>query len=132
MALKIIVLEDDAVIAEAIAQALQDLGHEVCGLATSVWDMAALLAMHEPDLVTIDLNIGERHDGIGVATALQAGGPLAVVFITGAAEDRDLEQIKAVPGSSVVLKPFTTPDLRMGLALAWTRAREAIEDGQAP
>jgi len=124
MRLKTIVLEDDDLIAQDLAQTLRDLGHEVCGIAHQVAELAPLMRRHMPDLVTIDVNLGERRDGIGVATVLEAAGPLPIVFVTGAADEQEQEEMRCIEGAALVLKPFTPETLKAAIDLAVARARE--------
>ena len=124
MTLKTIVLEDEPLVAETIAQMLRDLGHEVCGVAHSAGDLPALLAAHEPELITIDVNLGERHDGVGVATLLESAGCLPIVFITGGVDDEQRADIQAVEGAVLLLKPFTSEQLAEAVEAAQDRARE--------
>jgi DNA-binding response OmpR family regulator len=123
-ALKTIVVEDDSLIAETLALALRELGHQVCGIAHDVLEMASLLHEHQPDLITLDLNLGKLHEGVGVATALQAAGPIPIVFVTGAVTEDQRKEIRALDAAALVLKPFTTEQLRMGIALAMRRSQD--------
>ena len=127
MMLKTIVLEDEDLIAQDLAQTLRELGHEVCGIAHQVAELASLMQQHTPDLVTIDVNLGERHDGIGVATVLEAAGPLPIVFVTGAADEQEQEEMRCIEGAALVLKPFTRETLKAAIELAVARAQEAKE-----
>ena len=125
--LDIIVVDDDRLVADTVADMLTALGHHVAGIAHQVSDLGSLLAGVKPDLITLDLNLGRGRDGLGVATVLEAGDPLAIVFVTGAADEAILEEIKALPTASLVLKPFTPEALSQGIALALDRVRQAKE-----
>jgi AmiR/NasT family two-component response regulator len=127
MMLKTIVLEDEDLIAQDLAQTLRDLGHEVCGIAHRVVELAPLMQQHAPDLVTIDVNLGDRRDGIGVATVLEAAGPLPIVFVTGAADEQEQEEMRTIEGAALVFKPFTRETLKAAIDLALARTREAKE-----
>ena len=132
MTLKTIVLEDEPFVAEAIAQMLRDLGHQVCGVAHHARDLPPLLVEHEPDLVTIDVNLGERHDGIGVATVLEAGGSLPVIFITGAADEQEKEEILAIESAVLLMKPFTQDELAAAIQQALDRAETDLSPDIGP
>ena len=124
MTLKTIVLEDEPLVAETIAQMLRDLGHDVCGVAHSAGDLPALLSTYDPELITIDVNLGDRHDGVGVATLLESAGCLPIVFITGQVDDEERGDILAVEGSTLLLKPFTLDQLAAAIQDAVERAKE--------
>ncbi|HUO23036.1 MAG TPA: response regulator [Caulobacteraceae bacterium] len=123
--LKVIVVEDQTAVARTLVDTLAALGHQVCGVASDVLEMAGLLQRFSADLLTIDLNLGKLHEGVGVATALQAAGPIPIVFVTGAASDEQKADIRALEAAALVIKPFTADQLRIGIALAFERARKA-------
>lgn len=126
MTLKAIVVEDKSGVADRLSDALAAAGHRVCGVAETASDLAALLGDHQPDIVFIDLDLGERQDGIGVATLLEAGGPLAVVFIVDQAdESAQVEESRTVECSARLVRPFTASDLDQAIERAVARAREA-------
>jgi DNA-binding response OmpR family regulator len=126
-ALKAIVVEDDHLIAEGLAQTLQDLGHHVCGIAHDVAELSALLGEHDPDLVTMDVNLGQGREGLGVATVLEATGPLAIVFVTGTISEEQQEDIRTTECAALVLKPFTPAQLAVAIEIALERTREDLE-----
>jgi DNA-binding response OmpR family regulator len=122
--LKAIVVEDDVLIAEGVAQTLRDLGHDVCGVAHDVAQLSALLGQHEPDLVTMDLNLGQGREGLGVATVLEATGPVAIVFVTGTVSQEQQDDIRTTECAALVLKPFTSAQLAAAIDFALERTRE--------
>lgn len=124
MTLKTIVLEDEPLVAETIADMLRGLGHHVCGVAHDGRDLPRLLSEHEPELVTIDVQLGGGRDGIGVATLLESGGCLPIVFITGAVDEQEQEEILAIEGATLLYKPFTADQLAEAIAAALQRAQE--------
>ncbi len=125
MALKAIVVEDKSGIADRLSDALAAAGHRVCGVAETAADLASLLGDHQPDIVFIDLDLGERQDGIGVATLLEAGGPLAVVFIVAADESTQVEESRTVECSARLVSPFSASDLDQAIERAIARAKDA-------
>jgi AmiR/NasT family two-component response regulator len=126
MALKAIVVEDKAGVADRLSDTLRRLGHQVCGVAQTAADLASLLREHEPDIVFIDLDLGERQDGIGVATLLEAGGPLPVVFVVEPSEkSAEVEESQTIECSARLVKPFTTEDLEQAIERSIRRARDA-------
>lgn len=126
MALKAIVVEDKAGLADRLSDTLKRGGHVVCGVAETAADLAALLSSHEPDIVFIDLDLGERQDGIGVATLLEAGGPLPVVFVVDPADElAEVEESRTIECSARLDRPFTAEDLEQAIERALRRAKEA-------
>lgn len=128
MALKAIVVEDKAGVAEHLCGMLRDLGHDVRGSARTAADLAALMTDYHPDLVVIDLDLGERQDGIGVATLLEAGGPLPVVFVVNPDEEKaEVEESRSIECSATLQTPFTPKTLQHAIERAIGRAKEAAD-----
>ena len=125
--LKAFVVESSPPDARGLAAMLRELGHEVCGIAQDVSQLAGLLARMTPDLIALDLDLEEGNEGLGLATVLQATGPLAIVFVAEAADLPDRQGIRAVEGTALLTRPFDVPELRTAVALAFERARAARE-----
>jgi DNA-binding response OmpR family regulator len=132
MALKTIVIEDERPVADSLERMLKGLGHTVCGVARRTADLAPLLARYEPDLVTIDVDLGERRDGIGVATALEAGGALPIVFIVGVVDEAEHDELCAIEGAVILIKPFTGEQLAASIAEALDRMRRDLNPELGP
>lgn len=134
--LKTFVVERSRPAAAGLAQMLRAIGHDVRGEADDVSGLAALFAREAPDLVALDLDLEEGNEGLGLATVLQATGPLAIVFVTESADAPDREAIRSIEGAALLLKPFGAPELRTAIALAFERARAARygrpDDGLTP
>jgi CheY-like chemotaxis protein len=125
-ALKTIVVEDKGPVAELLSDRLRGLGHEVCGVAPTALELAGLLEDHRPDVVLIDLELGERQDGIGIATLLEAGGPLPVVFVVDPdAERAEVEESRTVQCSARLARPFTDEDLAQAVDRAVSKVQTA-------
>lgn len=122
---KVVVVEDDPVIADSLAHYLDELGYTLCGQTASPKEAMALLHKHEPDVVTLDVDLGGASEGVAVATVLRTTAMYPIVFVTGAPAARHPELI-GFEASAVVAKPFTKQDLEKGIERAIKRA-----DGEA-
>lgn len=103
-----LVVEDEAVVAEANAMYLQRLGLSVAGVARSGREALRLLAGHpEIDLVVLDMNLPDGH-GLDLLRRIRAAGHRADVIAVTAA--RDVEVVRQAVAQGVVgyvIKPFT-------------------------
>ena len=84
MATRVLVVEDEFIIAEDISETLRSLGYLVTGNATGYKEALTMIATQKPDIVLVDINLGEEKDGIDVGTAIREQHQLPFIFITSA------------------------------------------------
>jgi CheY-like chemotaxis protein len=122
---RVLVVEDELIIAWQLSEAIQELGHEVCGMAADAAEAVTLAAQFLPDLVLIDIRLRRGTDGVAAAAAIRAERPVPVVFCTAFAEDPSTRaRLEAVGALGVVSKPVRAEVLRPLLERALA-AREA-------
>jgi CheY-like chemotaxis protein len=99
MALRVLVVEDNAIIGMLLAEMLAEMGYDVCGVETTEAEAVAAAARCKPDLMIVDARLG---DGSGVAAmrAILLTGPMPHLFISGASVETDS------PDAIVLQKPF--------------------------
>lgn len=122
---KAVIVEDDALIADDLAAHLDDLGYEVCGVTASPVEAMELLNQFEPDVVTLDINLGGAAEGLAVAIVLRTTAKLPMVFVTGSASEGVTAEIKDFEASALVRKPFTKDALAAGIEQATRRGAES-------
>lgn len=115
---KILVVEDDDVLAKVITWRLTNLGYDVCGRTSSGEETLELLAKERPDLVLMDINIKGDIDGIETTSRIKKEFGLPVVYLTSHSDGTTLERAKATGPDGFVLKPFNDNDLRIAVELA--------------
>ena len=103
---RILVVEDEALIALDLGRRLKRLGFEVVGIADSYDDALELYARSTPDLVLMDIFIRPPLDGIETARALARMGDAPVVFLTAFADDATVRRASEVSPYGYILKPF--------------------------
>jgi CheY-like chemotaxis protein len=111
--LRILVVEDDAIIGMLIAEMLVAMGHVVCALETDETGAVAAAARHRPELMIVDRQLREGSGGSAVQTIMMKER-IPHLFITGGRPDPNLS------GSVVLRKPFRESELvdAMNRALA--------------
>ncbi|MEN6442131.1 MAG: response regulator [Methanoregula sp.] len=115
---RLLIVEDDEVLAKIITWRLNNLGYHVCGRAESCEETMELLAKGKPDLVLMDINIKGDIDGIETTSMIKRVYKLPVVFLTSHSDGPTLERAKATRPDGFVLKPFGDNDLRVAIDLA--------------
>jgi two-component system, response regulator PdtaR len=104
--LRILIAEDEAVIALLLNDVLTGLGHSVCAHTTTVQDTVEAAALHRPDLLLIDVGLGNQSgiDAIALITAVQ---PVRHIYMSGNAH----AVRQKCPGAVILEKPFHEADL---------------------
>jgi response regulator NasT len=139
--MRILVAEDDPLIARGLAERLRSLGHDPLGPASDGAQAIELARTSPPDLYLFDIEM-PNVDGLQAATELAADGLRRPVVVVTGVDDPSLIERSIVSGVSAYLtKPVDTRELEAALALATARhaefealeaevdqARQALED----
>ena len=115
---RILVVEDQVVVARDIKARLAALGYEPVGDATSATEALALAEELRPDLVLMDVRLQAATDGITAARQIRDRWQLPVVFLTAYAENATLEQAKLAEPYGYIIKPFEDRELHTVIEMA--------------
>ena len=118
---RILVVEDEVIVARDIRQQLVELGHEVVGHATRGEEAVAMAEALRPDLVLMDVQLAGAMDGISAAEQIRSQLALPVVFLTAFGGDDSLDRAKQTDPFGYILKPFSERELRTVLEIALYR-----------
>jgi CheY-like chemotaxis protein len=118
---KILIVEDDDIIARVEDWRLKNLGYKVCGRATYAAEALELVSKHKPDLVLMDINIKGDIDGIETAKMIKKGFNIPVVYVTSHSDGATLERAKESKPAGFILKPFEDNDLRIAIEIALSK-----------
>lgn len=110
---KILVVEDEIIIAEDIQNTLNRLGYDVCGVVSSGEESVERAFQTNPDLILMDIKIRGNMDGLSAAKQIQSQFNIPVIFLTAYGEDIILKQIDKMKPFSYISKPFEEKDLRL-------------------
>ncbi|RIW15244.1 DNA-binding response regulator [Algoriphagus lacus] len=116
--LKILIVEDELVIAEDLKEILEDLGYEVCGIAISSKEALALIEEKSPDLALLDIQIKGGKDGVELAAEINANYRLPFIMLTSHADIHTINRVKEVNPYGYLVKPFNEKEILAGIELA--------------
>src|SRR5437016_11731881 len=114
-ALRVLVVEDDALIAMLLAELLAGMGHEVCATAATEAEAVIAATCYGPDLMIVDAGLGQG-SGVSAVEEILRAGPLAHVFVSGDAEGVRVRK----PDAVIVRKPFREAALARAIDAALT------------
>ena len=115
---RLLLVEDDPVVARDLQQQIQDLGYECVGSAAAGEQAIRLAGELRPDLVLMDVQLLGAMDGITAAQAIREQFALPVVFLTAYTEDSTIARAKLSAPFGYLIKPFRERDLRVGIEMA--------------
>ena len=116
-ALRTLVVEDDAIIAGLLAETLEGLGHAVCAVETNFARAVAAASRWHPDLMIVDVGLGET-SGIAAVKEILSSSFVPYVFVTGSA----LSDLSVGPDTVLLRKPFRVSDLDQAIQMALSAA----------
>lgn len=127
VSLKILVVEDEVIVARTIANQLKQLGYTVTGTSSSGAAAIAKVAETQPDLILMDIVLKGEIDGVTTATQIREQQDIPVIYLTAYADDHTLERAKVTHPFGYVVKPFTANELRVAIEMGMFQHQVAQE-----
>ncbi|MBC8753407.1 LytTR family transcriptional regulator DNA-binding domain-containing protein [Kordia sp. YSTF-M3] len=116
---KVLVVEDEIILAHDIRDRLTDMNYEVVGIAPSVAKAVAILeAQKDIDIIMIDIILKGDQDGIELAKIVNEKYHLPFIFLTSHADSSLVERAKKVHPYAYILKPFNDRQVKIAIELA--------------
>jgi DNA-binding response OmpR family regulator len=120
--LKVLIVEDDLMLADFTEEIIVGQGYEVSGIARTVTDAVALARRCRPDLIMLDLRLADGGLGTEVAAQLPAVGRPGILYVTG-----NMSQLALTNGDACLAKPYRSVDLLRSLEIV----AEIVATGKA-
>jgi PAS domain S-box-containing protein len=118
---RILVVEDEGIIALDIQGELEGLGYAVCAIVATGEAAVAAVEQHRPDLVLMDIHLRGEMDGIQAADRIQDRFGIPIVYLTANADEATLQRARITGPFGYLLKPFQERDLHVHIEMALTR-----------
>jgi CheY-like chemotaxis protein len=116
--LRILVVEDETILALDLAMCLSDLGHEVAGTAVTGEEAIQKAKDTKPDLVLMDITLDSEMDGIQAAEIIYRNLEIPMIYVTAHADKETRERAEMTNPLGYLIKPIRTPELQETLSLA--------------
>ena len=114
--LKILIVEDEALIAESIKLTLTNLGYQVAGITDNALDAIEILNSEQVDLAILDINIQGDKNGIWLAKTMFKNKPF--IFLTAYGDKETIKEASVTKPSSYLLKPFRKEEISAAIQVA--------------
>jgi len=115
---KILVVEDEIVIADNICVILEKLGYEVLEPVINYSEAIEQLESEKPDLALLDIQLAGSKDGIDLAWKIKEDYDIPFIFLTSNADPRTVSRAKQLSPPAYLVKPFNRDDLYASIELA--------------
>lgn len=126
MSKKVLIVEDEFIVANDLRLLLQQAGYKVLGIAASFAEADECLQQNRPDLVILDIILEGPSSGIDFARKLRTEN-IAFVYLSANSNQEILEAAKATEPYGFLVKPFREQDLLVTLDIAWYRHTHSLE-----
>ncbi len=118
---RILVVEDESIVALDIQSRLKKLGYTMAGTASSGEDAMLAVGENPPDVILMDVHLGSGIDGVEAAARIRENFRIPVVFITAYADQELISRIRLTEPFAYILKPFEEPELHAAIEIALLR-----------
>jgi PAS domain S-box-containing protein len=118
---RILIVEDEALVATHLKRILTKSGYDVVGMIASGEEALQLVEETPPDLVLMDINLAGELDGIETTTQIHERFDIPVVYLTGYAEEMVVQQAKVTEPFGYVAKPIRERELCATIEMALYR-----------
>ena len=115
---RVLIVEDEPVIAENISMYLDNNDFEVSGIAYDGGEAIEQLQNNTPDAAILDINLESEEDGIDIANCINQKYQIPFLFLTSYSDKETLQRAKNVNPSGYIVKPFNERTLLASLEIA--------------
>jgi DNA-binding LytR/AlgR family response regulator len=124
---KILVVEDEAIVAKDISVCLNKIGYEVVDTFARGEKALDFLENNKPDLVLMDIMLTGKISGIDASAQIKEKYDIPVVFLTAYADEKTISKAKVTEPYGYVIKPFKEIDLRTSIEMALYKFKKEKE-----
>ncbi len=132
--LKIVVVEDELIIADNICNTLQELGYEIAEPAISYTEALETIELFKPDLALLDIQLSGKKDGIDLAWKIKENYNFPIIFLTSNADKLTIDRVKKLTPAAYLVKPFNKDELYTSIEIALYNftQQETVNKGKMP
>ena len=122
--IKLLIVEDDMIIAAKISMQLTNLGYEVTGIVPRGEEAILHVEENKPDIVLLDINLKGALDGIETARIMHRNADMPIIYITANTDEATFNRAKETRPYAFINKPIKNLDLQRAIELTISRIAE--------
>ena len=115
---KILVVEDEIIIADNICDTLNDLGYETLEPAVNYTEALVLIESENPDIAILDIQLSGHKTGIDIANSINERYNFPFIFLTSNSDEATVSEAKKAQPNAFLVKPFTKEELFTSIEIA--------------
>lgn len=124
---KILIVEDEAIVAEDIASRLEKMGYTIADIVASGEEAIVAANTTQPDIVLMDIMLQGKIGGIVAARQIYTELNVPVIYLTAYADPKTLKQAKVTNPFGYILKPFKDKELQATIEIARSRHEKEVQ-----
>ncbi len=125
---RILVVEDEVIIADDLCNTLRKLGYETLEPALTYREATTRFDEEPVDMVILDINLGGKKTGMDVANHIRKNSNTPFIYLTSFSDTRTLELAKATMPYAYLVKPFEPADVLTTLEVAFNNHARYINN----
>ena len=120
---RIMIVEDEVLVADDIADTLRGMGYEITAVEADGDDAIRRAESDRPDLVLMDIMLRGKTDGVEAASQIRSRLQIPVIFLTAYSDNEIVERAKITEPFGYLIKPFQERDLHISISIALYKSR---------
>lgn len=116
--IKIMIVEDEAIVALEIKKSLIKLGFDVVNTVTNYYDALSFIVENELDIIIMDINLNDSKDGIETAIDIRKVKPIDILYLTAFSDDNTLKRASQTNPIGYLMKPYNLEELKTTIYMA--------------
>ena len=125
---KILIVENERIVADDIKQQLEDLGYDVIGISGTGQDALKKTGETKPDLILMDIILTGEVDGIETAQQISEKFSIPFIYLTAYYDDEILERASLTQPAGYITKPFSSVGLHAAIQMALYKQKKIKEN----
>jgi PAS domain S-box-containing protein len=121
---KVLIVDDDGLLAENLRQTLGEMKYEVVGLAASAAEAVAMAVSAKPDVILMDVRLRGKKNGVQAAAEIGRESDTPIIYLTAYADQALVGRAKKTAPYAYLAKPFRELELRASIEVALYRAQQ--------
>ncbi|HPC56108.1 MAG TPA: response regulator, partial [Methanolinea sp.] len=120
---RILIVEDEQIVAEDLRQTLENMGYSVVGVVSSGEGAVETAHKEIPDLILMDIMLSGKMDGISAAHQIRSEHDIPVIYVTAYADSQLIERAKVTEPFGYIVKPFNEREFQSNIEIALFKHR---------